>query len=169
MKKLLIALLLMFAIPALGVAKSFTEGKRYICETTQATGWDEEGKYTDLDLTDPETQYIIEPMIMTVKEAKYAEEGYIEHLTSHTVKQLGNDDLLAVCGRSYNIYQMNCYDTYGDLNNKIALVPNFIIHTTGSMRENIFMTRLNFTTIVFPVINSDHDNPVLEVGECKKF
>ena len=31
----------MLVMPTLGVAKSFTEEKRYICETSQATGWEE--------------------------------------------------------------------------------------------------------------------------------
>lgn len=163
-----IASLLMLVTPTLGVAKSFTEGKRYICETSQATGWEEVGKHTDLYLTDPETQYIIEPMIMTAKKAKYAEEGYKEYITSHTLKKLGSDDILAICGRSYDEYQMDCYGTYGDLNNNIGVYPNFIIHTTGSI-ENIFMTRLNISLVLFPKLTSFKDQPVLEVGKCKKF
>ena len=167
-----LASLLMLVMPTLGVAKSFTEEKRYICETSQATGWEEgweaEGKHTDLYLTDPETQYIIEPMIMTAKKAKYAEEGYKDYITSHTLKKLGSDDILAICGRSYDEYQMDCYGTYGDLNNNIGVYPNFIMHTTGS-KENIFMTRLNISLVLFPKLTSFKDQPVLEVGKCKKF
>ena len=163
-----IASLLMLVMPTLGVAKSFTEGKRYICETSQATGWEEVGKHTDLYLTDPETQYIIEPMIMTAKKAKNAKEGYREYLTSHTVKKLGNDDILAICGDSYDENQMDCYGTYGDLNDKIGTFPKFLIYTTGS-KENIFMTRLNISVVIFPIITSFKDEPVLEVGKCKKF
>ena len=167
-----LASLLMLVMPTLGVAKSFTEGKRYICETSQATGWEEgweaEGMHTDLYLTDPETQYIIEPMIMTAKKANYAEEGYKEYITSHTVKKLGNDDILAICGDSYDENQMDCYGTYGELNDEIGTFPKFLIYTTGS-KENIFMTRLNISLVIFPIITSFKNEPVLEVGKCKKF
>ena len=164
-----IASLLAIVLPSFVLAKSYFKDKRYICLTSQATGWEENGEYIDLDLSDPKTQYIIEPMEMIVKKGKYAQEGYIELHTSHTIKQLGLDDTLAVCMRTYHEYQMDCYSLHGDLKNKIGAYPMFIMHSTQGIREPIFMTRINIGLVYFPKISSDHDDPVLEVGECKKF
>jgi len=165
------AALLMLVMPTMGVAKakSFYEDKRYICKTNQAAGWVKGRKYKELSLTDPDTQYIIEPMIMTIKRANSAEEGYTEGQTTHSIKQLGLDDTLATCGWSYDRFQLECYNTYGDLNNEIGPNPEFIIYSTQGRGKTIFMTRINMGLVYHPKLSSGYDDPVLEVGDCKKF
>ena len=161
--------ILAIALPSLAVAELWND-KRYICLTSQAAGWKKDAKHTDLDLTDPQTQYIIEPLAMVVKAAHEAKEGYFEVPISHSVKQVGSTETKALCVDS--VGSLECFwwhsEVSGDLENAIiSTIKEFKLHVGREIDDPIFMTRINTASAYF---GSGRDRgPYLEVGECKQF
>ena len=165
-----IASLLAIILPSFVVAKSWNYDRRYICLTSQAAGWKNDAKLSYLELTDPETQYIIEPMVMTAKYPRQAKEGYIEIPISHTVKQVGNDGILALC-EDNDDSDLDCY-LWGsetkphDIENAIiSSHVEFKMHVGGKSDDPIFMTRNNY----YAVLLSSEREPVIEFGVCNRF
>jgi hypothetical protein len=166
-----IASLLAIVLPSFVVAKSWNYDRRYICLTSQAAGWKSGGKYTDLDLTDPQTQYIIEPFVVTAKYPRQAKEGYMEIPISHTVKQVGNDRILALC-EDNDHSDLDCYlwaseiKPHDDLENAIISSHiEFKMHVGGKADDPIFMTRNNY----YSVLLSSEREPMIEIGVCNRF
>ena len=161
--------LLAIILPSFAVAELWND-RRYICLTSQAAGW-KNGSHTDLEITDPHTQYIIEPMVMDAKAAYQAKEGYFGVPISHAVKQVGIDEPIALCV-DVIASSLDCFwwysDVRGDLKNAIVTTTKeFTMHVGREIEDPIFMTRLNAE-----LANSlsDGDNtPLLEVGECNQF
>ena len=162
--------MLSIILPSFVVAKSWNYDRRYICLTSQAAGWKNDAKLSYLELTDPETQYIIEPMVMTAKYPRQAKEGYIEIPISHTVKQVGNDGILALC-EDNDDSDLDCY-LWGseikphDIENAIlSSHVEFKMHVGGKSDDPIFMTRNNY----YAVLLSSEREPMIEIGVCNRF
>ena len=167
-----IVTMLSIILPSLVVAKSWNNDRRYICKTSQAAGWKSGGKYTDLDLTDPQSQYIIEPFVVTAKYPRQAKEGYNEIPISHSVKQVGEDEVLALCPESDGI-DLNCHlwgseiKPHDDLENAIISEHvEFKMHVGRKTDDPLFMTRSNYYAVLLASLDSE---PVIEVGECNQF
>ena len=164
-----IASLLAIILPSFAIAELWKD-RRYICLTSQAAGWKNGRQYTDLELTDPQTQYIIEPKAMDVKAANVAEEGYFEVPISHTVKQVGSTETIALCVDS--VGDLNCYwwhsEVRGDLKNAIiSRIEVFTMNDGREIEDPIFMTRINRTSVFHPILTDGA--PFLEIGECEQF
>ena len=166
-----IASLVAIILPSVAVAESWNNDIRYICKTSQAAGWKSGGKHTDLDLTDPQTQYIIEPLVVTAKYPRQAKEGYMEIPISHTVKQVGNDRILALC-EDNDHSDLDCYlwaseiKPHDDLENAIISSHiEFKMHVGGKADDPIFMTRNNY----YSVLLSSEREPMIEIGVCNRF
>ena len=165
-----IASLLAIILPSFVVAKSWNYDRRYICLTSQAVGWKSGGKYTDLDLTDPQTQYVIEPFVVSAKYPRQAKEGYIEIPISHTVKQVGNDGILALC-EDNDDSDLDCYLWGSEIkphDRKNAILSShveFKMHVGGKSDDPIFMTRNNY----YAVLLSSEREPMIEIGVCNRF
>jgi len=167
-----IASLLAIILPSVAVAESSNNDRRYICKTSQAAGWKSGGKHTDLDLTDPQTQYIIEPFVVTAKYPRQAKEGYVEIPISHSVKQVGEGKILALCPESNGI-DLRCHlwgseiEPHDDLENAIITEHiEFKMHVGRKTDDPLFMTRSNYYAVLFASLDSE---PVIEVGECNQF
>ena len=165
-----IASLLAIILPSFVVAKSWNYDRRYICLTSQAAGW-KNGSHTDLEITDPHTQYIIEPKAMVVKAAYEAKEGYFEVPISHSVKQVGSTETIALCVDA-TASSLNCFwwhsELRGDLKNAIiTTIEVFTMNDGREVADPISMTRINRRSVFHPTLSAGA--PFLEIGECEQF
>lgn len=163
--------MLSIVLPSFVFAKSWNNDRRYICLTSQAAGYN--AKHTNLELTDPETQYIIEPMVMTAKSPRQAKDGYFEVSISHSVKKVGSDRILALCPDADG-KELGCFDwhsktePYNDLEN--AFISKSLVLTMYVGRkidDPIFMTRIN--RLALYLRSAVIEDPIIEVGECNQF
>ena len=161
--------LLAIILPSFAVAELWND-RRYICLTSQAAGW-KNGSHTDLEITDPHTQYIIEPKAMVVKAAYEAKEGYFEVPISHSVKQVGSAETIALCVDA-TASSLNCFlwhsEVRGDLKNAIITrIEEFTMNDGREVADPISMTRINRRSVFHPTLSAGA--PFLEIGECEQF
>jgi len=160
--------LLATILPSFAVAELWND-RRYICLTSQAAGWKNDRQY--LELTKPQTQYIIEPKAMVVKAANEAKEGYFEVPISHSVKQVGSTETIALCVDA-TASSLNCFlwhsEVRGDLKNAIITrIEEFTMNDGREVADPISMTRINRRSVFHPTLSAGA--PFLEIGECEQF
>ena len=166
-----IASLLIFVMPSLLQAKSIADGNRYICETIEAVGWKANGEFTDLDITKPETQYIIEPEVENFKIPKSSKEGFFNKVSTHSISLLGADKRLALCeAASWSAFSLECHNPHPVFKDgAVSSLPKFFIALSEDGRGTFAK---NFTTSAIysnSFQDTTFDFPALEVGECKQF
>lgn len=179
-----IASLLIFVMPSLLQAKSIADGNRYICETEEAAGWKEKGEITDLALSYPETQYIIEPKEINYLYPKLAEEAYINKTSTHTISLLGSNEPKALCNKGIRKNTMYCFRLSSNkFLEKGSVDPYQLFTITFNKTGGYFLKNRTIPLMFF--FNSmvdlltpndiskvdlwDITGSVLEVGKCKKF
>ena len=166
-----LASLLMFIMPNLLQAKSVADGNRYICQTTEAVGWKADGKFTDLEISNPETQYILEPEAKTFKIPKCAKEGFFDKVSTHSISLLGADKRLALCyATSFFNFTLSCYSPHSVYEDgAVFSTPMFFIALNedgrGTFAKNQSLAVIHANSFQ----NTTFDLPALEVGDCKKF
>ena len=165
------ASLLMFVMPSLLQAKSIADGNRYICETIEAVGWKANGKFTDLDITNPETQYIIEPEVENFKIPKSSKEGFSDHVSTHSISLIGADKRLALCdATSFFNFTLSCYSPHSVYEDgAVFSIPMFFIALNedgrGTFAKNLTTTAIYANSFQGGTLGL----PALEVGKCKQF
>ena len=166
-----IASLLIFVMPSLLQAKSIADGNRYICETIEAVGWKANGEFTDLDITNPETQYIIEPEVENFKIPKSSKEGFFDKVSTHSISLIGADKRLAFCDATgYFNFTLSCYSPHSVFEDgTVSSLPMFFIALNedgrGTFAKNLTITAIYANSFQGGTLGL----PALEVGECKKF
>lgn len=152
-------------------AKSFADGKRYICTIKSAAGWSTNGGLDQLEITEPGTQYIIEPTVQNFALPRFAKEGFEDVVASHMVKKLGDDQKSAICSATWMDDTVFCFvDTsiYEDeVQGAVFSTPRFIIY---QVEENIFITKdETFSQFFVNKLDILVGRPSVEVGICDEF
>ena len=177
-----IASLLIFVMPSLLQAKSIADGNRYICETEEAAGWKENGEVTNLALSYPETQYIIEPKEINYLYPKLAEEGYIEKTSTHAISLLGSNKPEAFCNKGIQKNSMYCFKRSSNKFLEKGSVDPYQLFTITLNESGGYFLKNRTTSFMYSfktMVDISNDlgrvslgglaSSVLEVGECKKF
>jgi hypothetical protein len=92
------ALILMLITPSLGAAEAIDGSSRYLCETETAVGWTgKDDNVLDLQISNPRTKFIIEPVDMTKTVVSSGPKDGSEAKISHRVTELGDPKVEFFC------------------------------------------------------------------------
>lgn len=157
--------------PLWASAKSFAEGKRYLCNIKSAAGWAENGDPSQLEIITPDTQYVIEPTVQTFSIPQINAEGFREMTASHTIKQLGEEKQAAVCSKSWMDDTMFCHtetSVYGpEVEDGVLITPRFMIY---QVEEKTFILKDNtFTEFFTRKLDIYSGRTSVEAGTCTEF